>query len=366
VVILGGLADSRAVNPLIDCLKDGRVSYAAVVSLGKIRDKRAIEPLVACLKGKDANLIYPAAHALSMIGEPATESLISCLKEKDFEVRRAAIVAIGWLADKRTTEPLIALLKSEDARDCCVAADTLGQLRDERALEPLIACLRDPRYDVARSAAKALGKLGDKRAVSELIASLNESGVSAEVAQSLGELGDNRAVEPLIACLGSSVSNALTGPSVVRALGELGDQRAVKPLTAVLPYCDGEVLKSLEKSQWKPTTEKEHFYCSVAKGDKKTLLEDWRRTRRFLLDDSRSKDSKKAKNAILTAIDLGQADMVADLVRFLDSCEDKWLAEQYLNCGQEDLKQAAMKWSDKHGYSITQGLSGGHSTWGGR
>jgi len=66
---LGEIGDSRAVEPLINALKDpfSDVQYYATRALGEIGDKRAVEPLTKALKYKDSGVRMRAAEALEMI-----------------------------------------------------------------------------------------------------------------------------------------------------------------------------------------------------------------------------------------------------------------------------------------------------------
>ena len=76
---LGGIADPRAVEPLVASLKDNYASVRtdAAGALGKIRDPRAVEPLVACLKDSSWSVRESAAQALGSIGDPrAAQSLV--------------------------------------------------------------------------------------------------------------------------------------------------------------------------------------------------------------------------------------------------------------------------------------------------
>jgi len=66
---LGLIQDPRAVEPLINALKDKNkhVRYAAAVALGDIQDSRAVEPLIDALKDKDGYVRSAAEHALNEI-----------------------------------------------------------------------------------------------------------------------------------------------------------------------------------------------------------------------------------------------------------------------------------------------------------
>ncbi|MFB0564273.1 MAG: HEAT repeat domain-containing protein [Candidatus Aminicenantaceae bacterium] len=66
---LGKIKDKRAVEPLIQALKDENFigQWEAVWALGEIKDKRAVEPLIEALKDKYVK--YEAMEALGKIGD---------------------------------------------------------------------------------------------------------------------------------------------------------------------------------------------------------------------------------------------------------------------------------------------------------
>jgi len=83
-VILGELADSESVEPLIEALKDSdeNVRHAAVEALGAIADPRAVQPLIGCLQ-EDFWIQYPAVVALGAIGDPAAKDSLAELLEDE-------------------------------------------------------------------------------------------------------------------------------------------------------------------------------------------------------------------------------------------------------------------------------------------
>jgi len=115
--VLGEIGDKRAVEPLIDALKDAdcMVQWNAAEGLGKIGDKRAIEPLIITLKAENDILRERAAEALGEIGDArAVEPLIGALNDEDEGVRSSAAEALGKIGDVRAVQPLINALKDED------------------------------------------------------------------------------------------------------------------------------------------------------------------------------------------------------------------------------------------------------------
>jgi len=65
--VIGQIGDIRAVEPLLQALKDGKavVREAAAMALGMIGDARAVEPLIQTLQDKDSWVSRAAAEALA-------------------------------------------------------------------------------------------------------------------------------------------------------------------------------------------------------------------------------------------------------------------------------------------------------------
>jgi HEAT repeat protein len=247
VKALGKSGDERAVEPLINALKDNWEEYGewnqhlsvydnAAWVLGDIGDERAIEPLIEALDSKlhhawdywDSKQGPGVVHALGEIGDArAVEPLIEALGPNvHFGVRRGAAVALGDIGDARAVEPLIRELSCDwDDMIRRFAAIALGKIGDERAVEPLNKVLKDKERHVCRVAARALGQIGDARAGEPLIKALGDGSrpdVSSCAAEALGKIGDTRAVEPLITALGDE--DAYVRDAAKEALKKLGHE----------------------------------------------------------------------------------------------------------------------------------------------
>ena len=200
---LGKIGDKRAVEPLIEALRDSfsDVRYYAARALGEIRDSRVVEPLIEALRDEDYEVRGNAALALGKIGDKrAVEPLTKSLKNKDRGVRMRATEALdrlGWIPkdDSEKTRYLIAkkqwdelvklgvpavgslieTLEDEDINIECGAtiregiavregaARTLGKIEDKRAVEPLTKALKDGDESIRRAAKNALEKIKTKK-----------------------------------------------------------------------------------------------------------------------------------------------------------------------------------------------------------
>jgi HEAT repeat protein len=160
----------RDVDGLIKVLKnkDGDIRQEAVRFLGMIGDSRAVEPLIQALKDGDGIVQSSVAVALEKIGGQAVEPLIRVLKVKNKNVQVWTEVILGSIKDPRAVEPLLQALKDEDQTVRAGAVDALCKI-EEPAVEPLIQSLKKENNIVARlGIVTVLGGIGDMRAVEPL------------------------------------------------------------------------------------------------------------------------------------------------------------------------------------------------------
>jgi HEAT repeat protein len=239
VDILAEIGDKKAVEPLINALKDkdAFVRQAAAKSLGKMSDTRAIEPLIKVLDDKVSTVREAAAEALEIIGKPSAPLIAESFKSKK-HINKESIALLknlgigdeAGVAEKinQSIEPLIKALKDENSTIREEAAEALGETGDKRAIEPLIHALEDDDSLVLNSAVKALGKIGDKKAVQPLIQIFEskEPWIQEKAAEALVKIGDKRVVEVLIKALDDPSKRTIAAS----ALGQLGDESAIQPL----------------------------------------------------------------------------------------------------------------------------------------
>ncbi|MDD3317791.1 MAG: HEAT repeat domain-containing protein [Methanosarcina sp.] len=106
-----------AVEPLIEILQDKNedvyLQMKVVAVLAGIKDERAIQPMIQALKEKP-ELQADLGYHLGLMGEPAVEPLIQVLGEEDPNVRVRAAEALGRIRDERAVEPLKVALNDED------------------------------------------------------------------------------------------------------------------------------------------------------------------------------------------------------------------------------------------------------------
>ncbi len=127
-IALGMIGDPRAIDGLLEAMKDGAVKRHAIASLGMIGDPRALPAVLAALKGK----------GVRQEGTPTP----GCIVSEDAFIKEAAATALGHFRDPRVIPDLIMLLKDGVLREKAAAALVLI---GDSAIEPLISFLYDPK-----------------------------------------------------------------------------------------------------------------------------------------------------------------------------------------------------------------------------
>jgi hypothetical protein len=144
-ITLGKIKDERAIEPLIKLLTDEEweVESAATTALVEI-GKHAVEPLINILQDENEDIFLQMKAIAVLAGikdERAIQPMIQALKEKP-ELQADLGYHLG-LMGKPAVKPLIQLLDDEDPEVRVRAAEALGRLGDDRAIGPLTDALND-------------------------------------------------------------------------------------------------------------------------------------------------------------------------------------------------------------------------------
>lgn len=144
-ITLGKIKDERAIDPLIKLLTDEEweVESAATNALVDIGEP-AVEPLIGILQDKNEDSFLQAKAIAVLAGikdERAIQPMIQALKEKP-ELQADLGYHLG-LMGKPAVKPLIQLLDDEDPEVRVRAAEALSRLGDDRAIGPLTDALND-------------------------------------------------------------------------------------------------------------------------------------------------------------------------------------------------------------------------------
>jgi HEAT repeat protein len=133
-IALGMIGDPRAIDALIEAMKDGAVKRHAIMSLGMIGDARALPPVLNALKGK----------GIPQDGTPTP----GCIVSEEAFIKEAAATALGHFRDPAVIPDLIMLLKDGHLRDRASASLVLI---GDTAIEPLVSFIHDPKASEVES-----------------------------------------------------------------------------------------------------------------------------------------------------------------------------------------------------------------------
>ena len=195
-------------STLITALDHPETREDAIHELGVLGDPRAVDALSAILMSPDTDDAFAyrarklAAEALGAIGDVTALPVLLAALEEDVSssVKTSAARTLGILADERATAILIAAFRDDNSDVRSAAAIALGQIAEKYEIEltPLIGLLADTEDAVRDTTAQVLTDLGEK-VVPALITALTDSNstIRGAAANLLGELQDERAREVL-------------------------------------------------------------------------------------------------------------------------------------------------------------------------
>jgi hypothetical protein len=82
------------------------------------------------------------------------------------------------------------------------------------------------------------------------------------------------------------------------------------------------------------------------------------------LVDTPQPTSADVVSACHNFIKLGDASRIPELIYLINKFGDKYLAEDYMNCGNDELKRAGEQWGRDHGYNVATGAGSNRVRWG--
>ena len=158
---------------------DARQRLNVATVLGMQRDVRAVEPLIDALRDPDAVVRSNAAWALGAIGDrKAVMPLIAALKDLDSAVRTNAISSLRNFRDDRIDKTMIDALHDVDAGVRANAASSFLGKRNPHAMEALVKALADKSPEVRFYSAWAVSQYRDARVDKALMAALGRADVA--------------------------------------------------------------------------------------------------------------------------------------------------------------------------------------------
>lgn len=177
VRLLSRAKDPRATAALTAELDRRRVALPIVLeALGATGDPQALVPVLGALTAKDPLIRLAAMNALRpLLGEDgrASDVLIERLGDTELEVRVLAAEYLGRLRARNATAALLALASADaPVRLRRAAIDALGEIADERSSEPLLQLLRRGPAPLRAAVATALSATGASATIGPLTALL--------------------------------------------------------------------------------------------------------------------------------------------------------------------------------------------------
>ncbi len=282
--------------------------------------------------------------------EKNVTELISLLQKQDSLSSQAA-EALGNIGEKQAVQPLITSLSDQDKNVRENAAIALGKIKDTSAVQPLLKTLKDKVPKVRNAAQTALAQIAqtDAKVLQSLMPGLRK--INLPLRGVFTKVG-TPAVAPLIK--GLKHSNPVMRLNAAAALGTIGDSKAIEPLKQNLTdwYSNKFVGQALTKLNWEPEsdTDKIHFLVSQKKGEE--LRQDWDTTKKVLIQDIQSKNYRRIQNSLYAFINLGDKEVINDLVKILNTKGNKNMALAYLNSRESSLENAARQWAKQRGFKI--------------
>ena len=247
VTALGNLGDARAVESLIDILKNNRelaLRKPAARSLERLVALSELNPLFQKFQQENVNQLpadtldspqLESAEILSLIlVDPAVNTATleapfgiqfrhrsEALHQK---VNEGAIVELAEQYIQMDTEP------EQEIRRACLSM--LGVLKPISAIEPLVKVLRDQTEipGIRFQAGLGLSRIGSP-AVDALIAAFNEADIAAKdiAASALGNIGGTETRDFLIDALETTHDPAIQ-LTLVDAIAKIGDEPSISAL----------------------------------------------------------------------------------------------------------------------------------------
>ena len=139
------IADDKVLEAIIDRLEydpSDIVRNRAAEALGNMGDKRAVDPLLECLKECKIDPVYASA-IVTICDRECVKKLINILRDRNIPrpTRRAVAKSLGEIGenieDRTIEEALIEALEYFDEVNLCEVVEALGKAGREKALKKL-------------------------------------------------------------------------------------------------------------------------------------------------------------------------------------------------------------------------------------
>ncbi len=164
---LGNLHTPKTIQILLDRLQEPEwwKKETSAIALGKSGDPKVLERLLEGLDDPDWRVRAAMANGLKSLGISNTkveESLIERLHDPHEEVRKGAIIALGYLGTEKTLTPIISCLGDAQPQVREASSQSLGMIGTLEVLEPLLNGLNDTSEEVKNACLSALQKIDER------------------------------------------------------------------------------------------------------------------------------------------------------------------------------------------------------------
>jgi len=309
-----------------------------VPDVDKLEQTNDIKGLVKALTYSEPTVSDAAAKALVEIGEPAVSSIIDLFIDGNSIEREKAVTVLIEIGEP-TLNPLLAKLDSFSSNRIGEVAEIFGGI-GEPAVDSLVELVNNSQ---SYYAIKVLGEIGNSRATQPIIDYLDNSTTPYKIEGAIEALGKIGAPEAVIPIINKIDRNIETNAIIIEALTKIG-----KPSIDILIHTIEDKNSDLhEKAAW--------VFVKLRAGNAEELL-------KYLKDE----DTLWVYKLLIKTGDSGYE---SSLIEAIGDFGTEEMAEVYINSGNQNLKEAAIRWATSHNYLIydTQGISGNnsHTNWGG-
>ncbi|MEM9490101.1 MAG: HEAT repeat domain-containing protein, partial [Myxococcota bacterium] len=242
VELLRDIGASEATPALVAELDRGRLSRQLILdALAKSGDRRALLPLLGLLSARDEDIRLRAMTALrGIIDDPrAADVLVGLLDDRNLEIRILAADYLGLMRSRRAVTKLVALTAAESPpRLRRAAVDAVGEIADPRASAAMLELLERGPASLHHNATNALIYIGDRGAVDRLVALASDPGADARphAVRALGGIlrgARSDRVRSLLETLarGRDLPLSLAAIEALSARGDMGGIRTLRALS---------------------------------------------------------------------------------------------------------------------------------------
>jgi len=239
IKVLGDIGDPAALSSLLGLLSDKNVALITVQAIGKIGDRRAVPALLKMLRQKnlDSKIHVEILYALGKIGDQrARKDIRRILKQKKgmtASIKRASIITLGRLADRKAVPLLIPLL-AEDFSHRLDVILVLGDLRAKSAVGHLLKILPKTQDHHFQAILEALVKIQAPGSITSLRSLIKSKKIKKNIAviSALVRLGSPKVFKELEQ--GLAHSDRKVRHQIIGELAKIRDKRSIMVLINAL------------------------------------------------------------------------------------------------------------------------------------